>query len=76
MAKQKLIGGCKVLEEGRSADRRFPSVVVCELPEPEGGFEEDANRYVVWYVDQQGTPNIGSYQKTLDAAGAIFDGRT
>ncbi len=76
MSKQELVDGCPVLEKGRSRDARFLWVVLCELPEPEGGFEEGADRYVVWYVDQHATPSIGIYKQTRDAALAVFENRT
>ncbi len=76
MSELELVDGCPVLGKSRSKDGRFPWVVLCELPEPEGGFGEDAHRYVVWYVDQTGTPHMGSYQQTYDAALAVFQIRT
>ena len=76
MAKQASVKGCLILNDGISKDPRFPRVVLCELPEPRGGFEEGANRYVVWYVDQRGMPSIGSYKQTRDAALAVFESRT
>ena len=72
MSELERVDGCPVLGKGVSKDPRFPWVVLCALPEPEGGFEEDAHRYVVWYVDQTGTPHIGSYQQTYDAALGVF----
>ena len=75
MPEPELIEGCPVLEDGRSADPRFPSVALCKLPEPEGGFK-GANRYVVWDVDQHRAASGGSYQEIYDAALAEFERRT
>ena len=72
---QELVQGCRVLNAGISKDPRFPRVVLCELPEPEGGFEEGADWYVVWYVDQHGKPSIGSYHQTREAALVVFQDR-
>ncbi len=75
MSELELVDGCPVLGKSRSKDPRFPWVVLCELPEPEERFE-GASRYVVWYVDQHGTPCTGSYQQTHDDALAVFEIRT
>ena len=76
MSDPELIDGLPVLEKRPATDPRFPWVVLCELPEPEGGFEEDADRYVVWYVDRDGKPSIGIYEQMLDDALAAFESRT
>ncbi len=79
MAKQPkpaLVNGCPVLRDGVSKDSPPRRVVLCKLPQPRRGFEEGADRYVVWYVDQHGTPSTGSYQKTRDAARKVFNSRT
>ena len=76
MSELELVDGCPVLGKSPSKDPRFAWVVICELPEPEDGFGEDAHRYVVWYVDQHGTTSIGSYQQTHDAALTVFRIRT
>ena len=72
MSELERVEGCPVLGKGHSKDGRFPWVVLCELPELEEGFDEHAHRYVVWYVDQHGTPHMGSHQQTFDAALAVL----
>ena len=66
-----VVEGCPVVDGARSRDPRFPWVVICELPQK----SESSDRYVVWYVDQEGDTNSGIYTQILDEARAAFEAR-
>ena len=76
MSQQNLIKGCLEVRRGSSNEPELPSVVICELPEPEGGFKEGADRYVVWDLDRRGNPSYGYYTQTLKVALLSFKSRT
>jgi hypothetical protein len=66
------IEGVLLLDRERARDRRFPWVVLCELPDAKLGPE----RFVVWYEDSRGRRSIGYYTTRRDDAQAEFERRT
>ncbi len=75
MGKQKMIGGCLVLQEAPAHAWARYKVVLCEMPvSPEA--TEGTNTYVVWYLDRKDKPYGGRFFKTRAEAQAEFKRRT
>ncbi len=56
MGKQRMIGGCLVLQEAPAQAWRYNKVVLCEIRVPLEAMEQ-TDTYVVWYIDPKGKPS-------------------
>ena len=75
MGKQKMIAGCRVLQEAPAHEPARYKVVLCEIPAPREA-TEGTDSYVVWYIDPNDKPYSGRYFKDRATAQAEFKRRT
>ncbi len=73
MGEPKTIAGCSVLKEAPAREHDRYKVVICQLPD---AAQEEAHRYVVWYIDRQDRPSDAGFFEARNDAQAEFERRT